>query len=130
MKRSASLLLAALLALLCPLGHAAEPADVILHGGKIVTVDDRFTIAQSIAIKGARIVGVGRDAEVAKLGGPATRRIDLKGRTVIPGLIDNHAHWIRAAEHDELRFDGVTSRKQALAMLAERVKRAKPGEWI
>ena len=45
-------------------------------------------------------------------------------------MIDNHAHWIRAAEHDELRFDGVTTRKQALKMLAERVRAAKPGEWI
>ena len=47
-----------------------------------------------------------------------------------PGLIDNHAHWVRAAEHDELRFDGVTSRAQALEMLAERVATSKPGEWI
>jgi hypothetical protein len=56
--------------------------------------------------------------------------IDLKRRTVIPGLIDNHAHFIRAPEHDELRLDGVTSRARALAMLAERVRAARPGEWI
>ncbi len=56
--------------------------------------------------------------------------IDLLNKTVIPGLIDNHAHFIRAPEHDEMRFDGVTSRKRALAMLAERVRAAKPGEWI
>ena len=49
---------------------------------------------------------------------------------MIPGLIDNHAHWVRAAEHDELRFDGVTSRQRALQLLAERVRAAKPGEWI
>jgi hypothetical protein len=56
--------------------------------------------------------------------------IDLKRRTVIPGLIDNHAHFIRAPEHDELRLDGVTSRARALAMIAERVRAANPGEWI
>jgi predicted amidohydrolase YtcJ len=56
--------------------------------------------------------------------------IDLKGRTVIPGLIDNHSHWIRAAEHDELRFDGVTTRAQAVKMLTERVASRKPGEWV
>jgi predicted amidohydrolase YtcJ len=56
--------------------------------------------------------------------------LDLKKRTVIPGLIDNHSHWIRAAEHDELRLDGVASRKAALALLAERVRTARPGEWI
>ena len=110
---------------------AAETVDLVLVNGKIVTVDDRFTIAQAVAIKGERIVAVGSTADVRKLAASErTKVIDLSGRTVIPGLIDNHAHWIRAAEHDELRFDGVTSRKQALTMLAERVRRAKPGEWI
>ena len=117
-----------LLAVLSPAAWAA--ADTILVNGKIVTVDDRFTIAQAVAIKGGRIVAVGKTAEIAKLADAGTRKIDLKGKTVIPGLIDNHAHWIRAAEHDELRLDGVTSRKQALKMLAERVRAARPGEWI
>ena len=109
---------------------AAEPADVILVNGKIVTVDDRFAIAQAVAIKGQRFAAVGKNTDIRKLAGKETKVIDLKGRTVIPGLIDNHAHWIRAAEHDELRFDGVTSRKQALKMLAGRVGAARPGEWI
>ena len=78
----------------------------------------------------ARIVKVGTTAEIEALKGPPTRVIDLAGRTVIPGLIDNHAHWVRAAEHDELRFDGVTSRQQALKMLAERVSKTPAGEWI
>ena len=107
-----------------------EQADLILTGGKVVTVDDRFSIVQAIAVKGERVIAIGSTAEVRKLAGANARTIDLGGRTVIPGLIDNHAHWIRAAEHDELRLDGVTSRKQALQMLAARVKAAKPGEWI
>src|SRR5262249_19653137 len=110
--------------------HAAETADTVLVGGKIVTVDDRFSVAQAVAVKGSRIVAVGSNEEVRKLAGSGTKVIDLKGRTVIPGLIDNHSHWIRAAEHDELRLDGVTSRQQALKMLAARVRAAKPGEWI
>ena len=92
----------------------AQIADTILVNGKIVTVDDRFTIAPALAIHRGRIVKVGTAAEIEALRGPSTQTIDLRGRTVIPGLIDNHAHWIRAAEHDELRFDGVTSRLQAL----------------
>jgi hypothetical protein len=108
----------------------AQTADTLLLNGKVVTVDDRFTITEALAIKGQRIVAVGTTAEVEKLRGPQTRVIDLDHRTVIPGLIDNHAHWIRAAEHDELRFDGVTSRAQALQMLAQRVREVKPGEWI
>lgn len=109
---------------------SAQTPDTVLVNGKIVTVDDRFTIAQALAIKGERILKVGTTAEVEALRGPQTRVIDLAGRTVIPGLIDNHAHWVRAAEHDELRFDGVTSRQQALKMLADRVHSAPAGEWI
>ena len=109
---------------------AVEKADIILLNGKIVTVDDRFRIAQAVAIRGERLLAVGSNPDVLEYQGPKTKLIDLKRRTVIPGLIDNHAHWIRAPEHDELRFDGVTSRAQALKLLAERVKTAKPGEWI
>ncbi len=111
------------------IGAVAAP-DTLLVNGKIVTVDDRFTIAQALAIKDGRIVAVGRTAQIARLADAQTRKIDLKGKTVIPGLIDNHAHWVRAAEHDELRFDGVTSRKQALSMLTARVRAARPGAWI
>jgi len=111
-------------------GATAQPADKILLNGKIVTVDDRFTVAQALAIRGQRIVATGSNADMEKLGGATTEKIDLRGRTVIPGLIDNHAHWIRAAEHNELRFDGVTSRAQALKLLTERVRGAGPDEWI
>jgi len=109
---------------------AAETADTILVNGKIVTVDDRFTIVQALAIKDRRIVAAGKSAEIRKHAGTSTRVIDLKGKTVIPGLIDNHSHWIRATEIDEVRFDGVTSRKQALQMVADRLRTAKPGEWV
>ncbi len=126
-------LCAAVLSVGASMAHAQEPvADLILTNGKIVTVDDRFTIAQAVAIKGQRIVAVGKPADIRKHAGKDTKVIDLKGRTVIPGLIDNHAHFIRVAEHwhQEMRLDGVTSRKQALAMLAERVRAARPGDWI
>lgn len=111
---------------------AAEPADIILVNGKIVTVDDRFTIAQAVAIKGQRIVAVGRNDDIRKLAGAQTREIDVRGRTVIPGLIDNHAHFIRVAEkwHYEMRLDGITSRKQVVKMIEDRARVAKPGEWI
>jgi predicted amidohydrolase YtcJ len=126
-------LYAAVLSVGATVARAQEPvADLILTNGKIVTVDDRFTIAQAVAIKGERIVAVGKSADIRKHAGKDTKVIDLKGRTVIPGLIDNHAHFIRVAEHwhQEMRLDGVTSRKQVLAMLAERVRAARPGDWI
>jgi predicted amidohydrolase YtcJ len=111
---------------------AAEQADVILRNGKVVTVDDYFTITQAIAIKGERVMATGSNADVAKLAGASTHTIDLKGKTVIPGLIDNHAHFMRAAEYwdREVRLDGVTSRKQALDMIAAKARASKPGEWV
>jgi predicted amidohydrolase YtcJ len=108
----------------------AHAVDTILVNGKIVTVDDRFTIVQALAIKNQRVVATGSNAEIRKLADANTKVIDAKGRTVIPGLLDNHSHWIRAAEHDELRFDGITTRAQALQMLTGRVRVSKPGEWV
>jgi len=111
---------------------AAGTADLILSNGKIVTVDERFTIAQSVAIKGNRIVAVGSNTEIAKLAEPNARRINLRGRTVIPGLIDNHMHLLRAGNtwQLELRWDGVYSRKKAIEMLRARAKQVGPGEWV
>jgi predicted amidohydrolase YtcJ len=120
----------ALAMIAAPLAALAQTADTVLVNGKVVTVDERFSIAQALAIRGGRVVKVGTSAEIEAFKGPQTRVIDLAGRTVIPGLIDNHAHWVRAAEHDELRFDGVTSRQQALKMLAERVSKTPAGGWV
>jgi predicted amidohydrolase YtcJ len=113
--------------------RAQQPApDLILSNGKIITVDERFTIAQAVAIKGDRIVAVGSNQAMAQLAGPNTRRIDLMGRSVTPGLIDNHMHLLRAAATwlREVRFDGMESRKQAVEMLRARAKAAGPGEWV
>ena len=110
-------------------GAAAPPADVIISNGKIITVDERFTIAQAVAVRGDRIVAVGSDAEIAKLAGPATRRIDLRGRAVIPGLIDNHMHLLRAGTtwQWEVRRDGVCTIASALEKLRARAKAVAQG---
>lgn len=120
-----------LLLLAVPLLAHAQ-ADLVLHNGKIVTVDERFTIAQALAIQGERIVAVGSNEAVLKAAGSGAKRIDLRGRTVIPGLIDNHAHFARGSQHwgIEVRWDGITSRKTALEKIAERAKGARIGEWI
>src|SRR5437762_3319559 len=106
--------------------------DLILSNGKIITVDERFTIAQAVAIKGDRIVAVGTNADIARLAGSNTRRIDLRGRSVIPGLIDNHMHLLRAGAtwRWEVRWDGVAFRKEALDLLRARTKAVRPNEWI
>src|SRR5262249_33548490 len=88
-----SIMRALAIGLLAALATAAQaqPADTILTNGKIVTVDDRFSIAESLAIRGGRIVAVGTTADTEKLKGPQTRVIDLNRPTRIPGLTDNHA---------------------------------------
>ena len=108
------------------------PAEVLLTNGRILTVDERFSIAAAVAITGDRIVRVGSNADVAALAGPRTRQIDLGGRSVIPGLIDNHMHLLRAGTtwQYEVRWDGFDSRKRALEMLRARVKETPSGEWI
>ncbi len=74
------------------LGFAQQAADTILYNGKILTVDSNFRIAQAVAISGDQITGVGTSDEILRLAGPNTRKIDLKGKTVTPGLINTHVH--------------------------------------
>ena len=71
--------------------------DLILHHGRVVTVDKQFSIQQAIAIEGNRIVQVGADEAILKLQGKQTRLIDLNGKMVLPGLIDSHTHPLSAA---------------------------------
>lgn len=106
--------------------------DLVLSNGKIITVDERFTIAQAVAIRGDQIVAVGTNQEIDRLAGAGARRIDLRGRAVVPGLIDNHMHLLRYGTtwRYEVRWDGVASRKVALDMLRARTQTARPGEWI
>jgi len=107
-------------------------ADLILTNGKIITVDEKFTIAQALAVRGNRVVAVGTNQQIAQLATPTARRIDLRGRAVVPGLIDNHMHLLRAGTTwtREVRFDGVDSRRQALDMVAARTKAVPPGDWV
>ena len=113
-------------------GAAGPPADTILTNGKVITVDDQFSIAQAVAIRGDRIVAVGTNQNITRLAGPNTRRIDLRGRSVVPGLIDNHAHFQEEGAYWtlELRFDGVDSRKQALELIRAKAQASGPGKWV
>ena len=66
--------------------------ETILHNGKIVTMNDSATIAQALAVRQGKLLAVGTNAEILRLAGPKTVRIDLRGRTVLPGFIDTHSH--------------------------------------
>src|SRR6476619_4990367 len=94
--RLASALLAASLMLALPHAQPLLPRppapDLVLFNGKVITVDRDFSIHTAVAIIGDRIMAVGNDDQMHTVAGPATRLIDLKGRAVIPGLMDNHLH--------------------------------------
>ncbi len=113
--------------------HAqAQTADLLLVNGKVVTVDPFFTIAQAIAVNGDRIVATGTNEQVRALAAPGARVIDLERRTVIPGLIDNHGHYARAAQtwQREARLDGVLSRGEAMERLRARARMVKADDWV
>jgi predicted amidohydrolase YtcJ len=107
-------------------------ADLILFNGKITTLDRQNPQAQAIAIRGDRFVAVGTEQDVLRLAAANTARIDLKGRRVIPGLIDSHMHIIRGGlnYNMELRWDGVRSLADAMRMLKDQVARTPAPQWV
>jgi len=110
----------------------AKTPDLILHHGLITTLDRARPTASAVAIADGRFVAVGGDADVMALAGPDTRVIDLHGRRVLPGLIDNHLHIIRGGLNYnlELRWDGVRSLAEAMAMLKAQVAITPPPQWV
>jgi predicted amidohydrolase YtcJ len=102
--------------------------DVILVNGKIVTVDEAFSIREAVAIAGGKFAAVGTNAQVAALAGPNTRRIDLKGRTVVPGLADNHLH--DAGGGSGVDLSRTRSIQDILDAIAARVARSAPDDII
>jgi predicted amidohydrolase YtcJ len=107
-------------------------ADLVLRNGRFTTLDRSNPAATGIAIAGGVFTAVGHDQDVMPLAGPATRVIDLNGRRVLPGLIDNHLHIIRGGLNFnmELRWDGVRSLADAMSMLKRQVAVTPPPQWV
>jgi predicted amidohydrolase YtcJ len=113
-------------------GAAADPADVVLINGKILTVDAQDSIAEAVAIRRGKIVAVGSNDDIKQRVGKGTRVIDLHGRAATPGLVDSHNHFadggVNKLYHVELsdaaRIDDV------LRKVREKVATLKPGEWL
>src|SRR5881227_1923322 len=107
-------------------------ADLILHRGLFTTLSRAHPTATAVAIRDGRFLAVGADKEVMALAGPKTKVVDLKGRRVLPGLIDNHLHIIRGGLNFnmELRWDGVRSLAGAMNMLKRQVAVTPPPQWV
>src|SRR5215831_17037030 len=108
------------------------PPDLILHGGKIITLDRSSRFTQAIAVRSDRIVAVGDDATLLKETAPTTRLIDLKGGAVLPGFFDAHPH----ADREGLKARGgiPIAGLHSVADIVDVVRRAAqttpPGDWI
>jgi predicted amidohydrolase YtcJ len=108
-----------------------QPADLVVTNGKVVTVEDGAPEAQAVAAAGGKIVAVGTNTEIQKYVGPKTEVIDAKGQLVIPGFIEGHGHYTGiGTARINLNLTTAKSWDDIVAMVAERVKSAKPGEWI
>ncbi|HAB51221.1 MAG TPA: hypothetical protein DCE80_03435, partial [Ignavibacteriales bacterium] len=114
---------------------ALEEADLILFNGKVITVDAQDNIYQAVAIKGDKILAVGSDAEILALAGPNCKKIDLKGKTVTPGLIDSHYHLMYYGAQFwpgflNIRHPVVTSKAELLQVVSNYVAQLNQGEWV
>jgi len=129
---SRTLLLAALVVAFFAAQGSAQTADTILVSGKVVTVDDKESVVEALAIREGRILATGTSAAMRKFAGPSTRTIDLQGRTVIPGLIDSHLHAIRAALSfsTEVNWIGAKSLEIALGRIKKAAQTMPRGAWL
>ncbi|WP_435010169.1 amidohydrolase [Tundrisphaera lichenicola] len=111
--------------------QAADEAELILHHGKIVTVDRDFSIREALAVRGGRLIRVGTDAEVLETRGPGTVVVDLGGRMVLPGLIDSHTHPTGASltefDHPIPEMETISD---VLEYIKSRAEASGPGEWV
>ncbi len=109
----------------------AQPADLVVTNARIVTVDDATPEAQAIAVRGDRIQALGTSEAIKRYIGPRTEVIDAQGQLVVPGLIESHGHFTGIGDAQiNLQLMKTTSWDEIVAMVAEAVKHAKPGEWI
>jgi predicted amidohydrolase YtcJ len=113
-------------------GNDARAPDLILAHGVVITVNPKDTVAQAIAIRDGRILKVGNDAAILALASPATKIIDLHGRTATPGLIDTHAHVAEGGLSAVTSVDlgDAKSVAEIVQRIKERASKVKPGEWV
>ena len=109
-------------------------ADIVLYNGNVLTVDTNDSVHEAVAIKGDRIKAVGGSKEIMALAGPKARRIDLKGRTVTPGMLDTHLHLTSGSERDNyevnLSYPNAKNMADVAKAVKEHIDHAQKGEWV
>ena len=128
--RTTSITFVAALFLSLTLSARAAPPDLIVHNGKIVTVDPTFSVQQAIAVEGGRIVSVGIDAAILATKGPRTVVMDLGGKTVLPGLIDSHVHPAAAMTEFDHPIPEMESIGDVLTYVRGRAAALGEGKWV
>jgi predicted amidohydrolase YtcJ len=122
---------------------AAQQADTVIYNGKVLTVDAKFSVAEAVAVKDGKIASVGKTDDVLKMAGPNTVKIDLKGKTLIPGLINTHVHVESPGAYGSempaskrktypLNLRAVKNKEDVLKQIRDTITafKFKPGEWI
>jgi len=129
--RIAAIVLAWIAASSVSVAQIQPKADLIVVNANVYTVDDARPRASAFAVRGGKIVFVGSDREARFLAGSATRVVDAAGRTVIPGMVDAHAHLLGLGNSlRNVQLAGSKTYEEVIARVVERAKTAKPGEWI
>jgi predicted amidohydrolase YtcJ len=128
---SRCLLVVGLGVLLFGCGPAEEPADLVLMGGRIVTMDEALPEAEALAARGGTIVAMGTEAEIRKLVGPETQIVDLEGGLAVPGLIEAHGHFLGLGRA-RMQLDLTTAQTwdEIVDMVGEAAADAPDGQWI
>ena len=130
------LLALAVISVAIPLTAAdCAPADLILSNGHVITMDAGRHVASALAVRDGRIEAVGTDQAIASCAGKTTRKIDLQGRTVLPGFIDVHTHamsWAKSIVRGEIdaSYPTVHTIAEIKAAVAEHARNLPPGQWV
>ena len=107
------------------------PADLVLRGGTVATVDDDYGVVEAVAVNGYQVSAVGSDEEISAYIGPMTEVVELNGRFVMPGFIEGHGHFLSLGRSKQiLDLNDVDNWDQIVSMVATAVDKSRPGEWI
>jgi hypothetical protein len=116
-----------------PINSNSGWADIVLYNGNIITVDNKFNVYEAIAIKNKKILNVGSNKVIKPLIGPHTILFDLNGKSVLPGFIDSHIHFlatIETSKYIDVKADNIKTFNNLLIKIKEKVLRTNSGEWI